>query len=253
MNSIIKQLQQHTSIRNFKDQPIDESIVQSIIQTTQQSPSWINGQQMSIIRVTDQDKRQAMQELAGNQTYVGAAPEFWVFCLDFYRAAKACEIEGKTFAVANNIDLLLVGSTDVGIALSTAIIAAESYGLGTVAIGGVRKNTQAVIDLLELPTYVYPISGLCIGYPNEQPELKPRLPQEIVVFENAYHSNIELLLEQYNRQYATYIKRRTNGDSNANWTNSIASFYNEPFYKDNSYEDALPALQSQGFIKKFSK
>lgn len=76
MNSIIKQLQQHTSIRNFKDQPIDESIVQSIIQTTQQSPSWINGQQMSIIRVTDQDKRQAMQELAGNQTYVGAAPEF---------------------------------------------------------------------------------------------------------------------------------------------------------------------------------
>lgn len=249
MNSTIKQIQQHTSIRKYKSQQIDEAIVQSIIRTTQQSPSWINGQQMSIIRVTDLEKRQKMQELAGNQEYVGSASEFWVFCLDFYRVAKACEMEGKNFAVADNIDLLLVGTTDVGIALGTAIVAAESYGLGTVAIGGVRRNPQAVIDLLDLPEYVYPISGLCIGYPAEQPALKPRLPQQAVVFENVYNRNIEPLLEQYNEQFTHYVNERTNGQSSANWTNGIVSFYSDPFYRGNSYENALPVLQSQGFLK----
>ena len=250
MNPVINQLQQHTSIRKFTDKPIDETVVQSILQATQQSPSWINGQQMTIIRVTDPQKRLALQEFAGNQQYVSAAPEFWVFCLDFFRAAKACELEGKPFAVAQNIDLLLVGATDVGIALGTAVAAAESFGLGTVPIGGVRKDAQAVIELLELPTYVYPISGLCIGYPDEQPVLKPRLPQQAVVFENSYNPNTDELLHQYNEQFAHYMEKRSNGTSNANWSSGISAFYGDPFYRDNSYVDAEPILRAQGFLKK---
>lgn len=249
MNETIKQLQNHTSIRKYKAQPIEQPIIDAIFKATQQAPSWINGQQMSIIRVTDQEKRIQLQELAGNQTYVGAAPEFWVFCLDFHRAAKACEIEGTPFAIAENIDALLVGATDVGIALGTAIVAAESFGIGTVPIGGVRKDAQAVIDLLELPAYVYPISGLCLGYRDEQPALKPRLPQQAVVFENTYDSNMDLSLKEYNETFASYMVERTNGESNANWSSGIAAFYSEPLYRDNSYANPEPILRKQGFLK----
>ena len=250
MNLTIEQLQQHTSIRKFTSQPIDEHVITQIITATQQAPSWINGQQVSIIRITDTSIRQQLQQLAGNQAYVSAAPEFWVFCLDFYRAHLACELEGKPFAIANNIDAILVGATDVGISLGTAVIAAESYGLGSVPIGGVRKNPQAVIDLLELPSYVYPISGLCLGYPDETPALKPRLPQQAVLFENKYNNHLNAPLIQYNDDFANYMHTRTNGTSTANWSSGIAAFYDKPFYRDNSYGDAKAALQKQGFFKK---
>lgn len=247
MNECIKQLTLHTSIRKFTSEPIHEDIVQAILTATQQSPSWINGQQMSIIRITDIEKRHQLQQLAGNQQYVSEAAEFWVFCLDFYRSQLACAIEQKPFAIADNIDALIVGATDVGIALGTAVVAAESFGLGTVPIGGVRKNVEAVIDLLELPQHVYPISGLCIGHKNETPLLKPRLPQQAVVFANEYRLS-KNTIEQYNETFSNYMSERTNGVNTSNWSSGIAAFYSEPFYRDNSYANALTTLQKQGFL-----
>lgn len=250
MNELIYQLTTRTSIRQYEDKAIPANIRNAILQAIQQAPSWINGQQLSIIRVTDREKREALQALTGNQSYVGSAPEFWVFCLDFNRAAKACEIEGKPFAIANNVDALLVGATDVGIALGTAVAAAESFGLGTVAIGGVRRDAQAVIDLLNLPQYVYPVSGLCIGYPTESPAVKPRLPQEAVIFENTYDDALSSSITNYNGTFSRYMDARTNGASTANWSSGIAAFYSEPFYRGNSYADAMTVLQQQGFLKK---
>ena len=250
MNETIEQLLHHTSKRKYTEQKIEEPIVEQILLATQQSPTWINGQQVSIIRVIDVEKRNKLQELSGNQVFIGSAAEFWVFCFDFYRAAKACEMEGKAFAIAENIDALLVGTTDVGIALGTAVIAAESFGLGTVAIGGVRKDPEAVIELLELPPYVYPISGLCIGYPDEHPEVKPRLPLDAVVFENKYNTDITPAIEAYNDIHSDYVSKRTNGQSTANWTSGVAAFYSEPFYRNNGYKDAYLALEKQGFKMK---
>ncbi|OCS90496.1 NADPH-dependent oxidoreductase [Caryophanon latum] len=249
MNTTITQLQQHTSIRRYKDEPIAPSILEAIIAAVQQAPSWINGQQVTIIRVTDKEKREKLMALAGNQPYVAQAPEFFVFCLDFYRAYEAAKLEGTEFAVEGNIDLLLVGATDVGIALGTAVVAAESFGLGTVAIGGVRKSPTEVIELLELPPYVYPVSGLCIGYPDEAPALKPRLPQEAQIFNNAYDRNVAPHLHVYNEQFSAYMSERTNGENSTNWTSGIAGFYGEPRYRGNGYADAAEALKQQKLLK----
>lgn len=246
MNNIIKQLTTHTSIRNYTTQTIEDSIIKAIFQATQQAPTWINGQQLSIIRVTNSEVRAKLQQLTGNQRYVGAAPEFWVFCLDFYRTKKALAIEGKPFRIADNLDLLFVGTTDVGIALGTAVVAAESFGLGTVAIGGVRRNPQAVSELLQLPEYVYPVSGLCIGYPDETPALKPRLPKDAIIFENEYNDDIDHHLHTYNETIAQYMYVRTEGKSNTNWTTGVANFYSDAYL--NSYESAEQALKKQHFL-----
>lgn len=249
MNETIQTMLNHQSVRQFTNQPLEKDKLQTILRAIQSSPSWINGQQMSIIRVTDPEIRQQLVELCGNQPYIGTAAEFFVFCADFYRSAIACELENEPFAIANNLDLLNIGATDVGIALGTAVVAAESLGLGTVAIGGVRKNMEKVIALLNLPKYVWPVSGLCIGYPSESPGLKPRLPQQAVVFENQYNQSLKTEIEQYNQTFATYMNIRTNGASQATWTEGIARFYREPFYVANSYQDIVPVLKKQGLLK----
>lgn len=249
MNTTITQLHQHASVRQYKEEAITPSIIDAIMSAVQQAPSWINGQQVSIIRVTDQHKRQQLMEMAGNQPYVGAAPEFFVFCLDFHRAAEAAKLEQKPFAVEGNVDLLLVGATDVGIALGTAVAAAESFGLGTVAIGGVRKHPKQVIELLDLPPYVYPVSGLCVGYPAEQAAIKPRLPLEAQLFENTYEHDVKEHLVRYNETFSSYMKERTNGQSDASWTSGVAAFYGEPRYRGNGYDDAEEALKQQKLLR----
>lgn len=249
VNETIQTLHRHQSVRQYINRPIEEEKIEAIFQAVQGSPSWINGQQVSIIRITDYEVRQQMMALSGNQSYVGSAAEFWVFCADFYRSSLAGEMENEAFAAAENVDLLLVGATDVGIALGTAIASAESLGLGTVPIGGVRREIEQVIELLQLPQYVLPISGLCIGYSADQPGLKPRLPQQAVVFENAYNTQLHKDIQAYNEVFSNYMKKRTNGESATSWSEGIAAFYREPFYRGNSYQNIVPVLKKQGFIK----
>lgn len=249
MNETIQTVLKHQSIRRYAERPVEEEKMQNIFDTIQASPSWINGQQISIIRVTNPEIRQQLATLCGNQSYVANAPEFLVFCADFYRTSLACEMEKELFAAAENMDLLLVGATDVGIALGSAVVVAESLGLGTVPIGGIRRNTEHVIELLKLPKYVIPISGLCIGYPLENPGLKPRLPKQSVVFNNAYNTDLHGDLKTYDEIYSNYMHQRTNGQNSNGWTNGIATFYREPFYRDNSYQNIEPTLVKQGFLK----
>lgn len=248
MNETIQSMLQHQSIRKYANQPVEEEKIQLIFDAIQASPSWINGQQLSVIRVTNPTIREQLAALSGNQAYVASAPEFLVFCADFYRTSLACEMEQEPFAAVHNIDLLLVGATDVGIALGTAVAAAESVGLGTVPIGGIRRHIEQVIDVLKLPKYVIPVSGLCIGYPNENPGLKPRLPKQSVVFENEYNPNIHADMKAYNETFASYMAKRTNGVNTNGWTSNIAGFYKEPFYRDNSYANTAQALRKQGFL-----
>ena len=109
---------------------------------------------------------------------------FLIFCADYNRVDIACKEKGQTLdEVMQDIDTVIVGAHETGIALEAATVAAESLGLGTVPIGDVRKNAKEVIRKLQLPKYVFPMLGLCIGYPANDPGLKPRLPKEAVYFE----------------------------------------------------------------------
>lgn len=72
--------------------------------------------------------------------------------------------------------------------------AAYSLGLGCVILGSLLNDVPALIDLLNLPEYTYPVLGLAIGKPDQDPALKPRMPRSMQFFENEYPSNNETLL-----------------------------------------------------------
>ena len=125
--------------------------------------------------------------------------------------------------------------------MGQAIVVAESFGLGTVAIGGVRRATDDINQLLGLPKYVFPISGLCIGYPDEQPLVKPRLPRETVVHTNTYKEITREQLEAYNEEMLSYMKKC---GLNNTWTQGVANFYSKGY---SAYNSVIDSMKKQGF------
>lgn len=144
MNEILKLLNNHRSIRNYKSDVVSDKDLDSIIRASQAAPSSINGQQVTIISIQNVDKKNKLSKLVGDQVYVDKAPVFLVFCADFYRAKLAAEINDEELVITESEEAKLVGAVDVGLALSNAIAAAESLGLGIVPIGGIRKEAEAV-------------------------------------------------------------------------------------------------------------
>lgn len=230
MNTTIESILNHRSIRSFTNQPIDKDQMEAILKTTQAGPSSINGQQMSVIVVTDQETKDKIAEYAGGQTWISQAPVFLLFVSDFYRAQLAAEKNNKELVIASNMEGTLVGSIDVGIALGQTIAVAESLGLGTVCIGGIRKNPEGMIELLDLPDYVYPMVGLCIGHPKVEdiPAQKPRLPRQAVVHEGKYNHDIQIYLDQYDETITSYMKAR--GGDVHNWSGFISSIYDKVYF-----------------------
>ncbi|WP_151737294.1 NADPH-dependent oxidoreductase ['Paenibacillus yunnanensis' Narsing Rao et al. 2020] len=240
-NEVIQTLMNHRSYRKYAARPVEPDKLRLIAEVAQAAPSWVNGQQMTIIAVRQEERKERLAALSGNQRHVAEAPVFLVFCLDFYRTKLACEREGKPYEAARDVDALLVGTADAGIAMGNAIAAAESLGLGIIPIGGIRRNTGAVIELLELPEYVFPVAGLCIGYPDEELPKKPRLPLEAVFHEERYNRDTEGYIEQYNAAFREYLQAA--GQTERDWSAVIAHFYS----LNPQYGDAGRTLPQQGF------
>lgn len=171
----------HRSIRHFTDEPISEAQCEAIINSARATSSSSFLQCSSIIRITDKALREELVTLTGGQKHVAQAAEFWVFCADFNRHLQICPDAQLGLA-----EQLLLGVVDTAMMAQNALTAAESLGLGGVYIGGLRNNIEAVTKLLKLPQHVLPLFGLCLGWPADNPDLKPRLPASILVHENSY-------------------------------------------------------------------
>lgn len=170
----------HRSIRHFTDEPISEAQREAIINSARATSSSSFLQCSSIIRITDKALREELVTLTGGQKHVAQAAEFWVFCADFNRHLQICPDAQLGLA-----EQLLLGVVDTAMMAQNALTAAESLGLGGVYIGGLRNNIEAVTELLKLPQHVLPLFGLCLGWPADNPDLKPRLPASILVHETA--------------------------------------------------------------------
>ena len=171
-----------------------------------------------------------------------------VFCADFYRVSIAFEKAGKTKEdfekYMSNIDTLIIGSHDVGICLQNATVAAESMGLGTVDIGAIRINPIEITKILNLPKYCIPIVGLCVGYPDDDPALKPRFPPKAVCFENTYSTeNAKAGVDEYDEIFKKYLAQRETNARDSNWSKSISNIYG-----NGGAQHDIELLKQQGFI-----
>lgn len=242
MTDLIQMIKNHRSIRNYTDEQVKEKDLQAIIESAIHAPSSINGQQWSLLVVKDQVKKEQLAQLCGGQPWIAKAPVFMIFLMDYYKIAKKMEEYGYPFEHSTSIESIMVGSVDVGIAFSNAMNAAESLGYGIVPIGGVRNEPNEIIALLELPKYVYPVLGMCIGVEEGKQEVKPRLPYEAMVSVDVYNQNSDLYVKAYDETIKEYMSKRTNGKNQRSWSEAVASAY-----KAVSSTKVRDSLKEQGF------
>ncbi|MGL4716208.1 MAG: oxygen-insensitive NADPH nitroreductase, partial [Aeromonas sp.] len=171
MNQTIDLICSHRSIRQFTAEPISATQFEAIVSAAQWASSSSFLQVTSIIRVIAPEVRAQLAALAGDQPYVVQAAEFLVFCADYYRHQQLV-----ADAQTGYVEQLLIGAIDGALMAQNALLAAQSFGLGGVYIGGIRNHPVEVSELLDLPHQVIPLFGLCLGHPAQHPEQKPRLP-----------------------------------------------------------------------------
>ncbi len=227
MDSVLQLLKSHRSIRKFTEQPISAELFEELIKAGQAAATSSFLQGATVIRVTDAAKRNKIAKLAGNQKYVAAAAEFLVFCADLKRAGNYCREYGKDFE-GDFTEHFIIATVDVALMAQSLVTAAESSGLGICYIGGIRNNPAPVSDLLQLPHGVYPVFGLCLGYPDQDPEIKPRLPVSVVLKENVYNEEGDKeAIAEYDERIQEYYRTRTGGGHGIRWSEQVSTLLSE--------------------------
>ncbi len=222
MHDIHKLLRSHRSIRAFKDEPLSDDEVADIVQSGLSAATSSNIQATTVVRVRNPETRAAISEVAGGQQQILTAGAFMVWCADMHRTETACELAGGSMT-SGMTEQFIIATVDVSLAAQNAVVAAEAMGYGICYIGAVRNDPQKVSDLLQLPDHVYPVFGLCIGTPDQDPEVKPRLPLSVVLKDDVYTDDGDPAgIAEYDATIRAYYASRSGGTKDSSWTEEMA-------------------------------
>jgi nitroreductase len=238
-------LTNHRSIRKFTDAPVGDDLLHQLITAGQAAASSSFLQGVTIMRVTDREKRAAFKEITGGQAYVEAAPEFLVFCADLSRPMRCCTAHGGTPAEGLT-EHFIIATVDAALYAQNVAVAAESEGLGICYIGAIRNDAARAAELLDLPQQVYPVFGMCIGWPEQDPEVKPRLPVSVMLKENSYSIDGEAeAIAAYDEEMRTYYATRSANIKIQGWSEQMAGLLGKE-----SRLQMRPFLEGKGFLKR---
>ena len=222
MNQVIELMMNHKSVRKFTNEPISQEVVHAIVEAAQMAPTSTMYQAYSIISITDEAVKSKLAKI-NNQAYTKDNGHLFVFCADMFRLYEAVPDKEAVQVPIESTENLIVAVADASLAAQNAVIAAESLGLGTVFLGSIRNDIEQVNELLDLPQYVIPLFALAIGIPdpNNQVQIKPRLPKEAVHFTNQYRQDTKELIHAYDNTMEAYLSNRGSNARVDNWSNSV--------------------------------
>jgi len=175
----------HKSIRKYKDDPVAQPLLTGILTAAFRASTTGNMQVYSIVVTTDKTIKEKLWEAHFKQNMVLKAPVILTFCADFNRFNKWCR-QRKAVPGYDNFLSFFTAAIDALLAAQNAALAAEAKGLGICYLGTTTYNADMIIDILDLPAGVVPVTTLVMGYPDETPAITDRLPLEAVVHHDKY-------------------------------------------------------------------
>jgi nitroreductase len=190
---VIEQIHRHRSIRKYKPDPVPEELLTEILEAGIRTSSSGNMQSYSIIVTRDVEQRTKLLTPHLDQSMVIDAPVLVTFCADTYRMRRWLKLSDAS----DNFDTyfsFMVAAFDAILVSQTVALAAESRGLGLCYLGSTFANADQIGDILALPKNVVPVVGYSLGFPDEDPNLRDRLPAVGLVHQETYHdySNQEI-------------------------------------------------------------
>jgi FMN reductase [NAD(P)H] len=243
MNETIKLMLAHKSTRNYTSQPVSELILNEIIHAAWRSPSSINAQEISIVVVQDAARRARISEIAGGQPWIAEAPVFIAVIVDFNKTRIGVEKAGQTQTIQESMEGFGVAAVDAGIVLGNLMTAARAQGLGIVPIGGIRRDPQALIDLLELPPFTFPLVGMCMGYAAVDMPLKPRLDISTFRHNERYDAGkYAEAVDSYDEEIMKYWQQLGRSDG-LPWSTNVGNVFKSLYFPE-----VRPVAAKQGLL-----
>jgi len=203
------------SLRNFSTEPLTADEKETILQATYRAPTAGNMMLYSIIEVDDQALKDRLAETCDHQPFIARSSFVLLFLADYQRWSdyfEVCQAERRAREVGHPTrqpqegDLLLA-CCDALIAAQTAVIAAESLGIGSCYIGDILENYEVHRALFDLPRYVLPVTLLVFGHPapgGVPSGYTPRFAPEYILHRNRYR---RFLPEEFERMYSHLTER----------------------------------------------
>ncbi len=238
----------HRSIRKYKEDKIPKEILNVILDAGIRASNTGNMQAYSIIVTQDEEMKNKLLPLHFNQEAVKQAPLILTFCADLNRFSKWCKLR-KAKPAYDNFLWLYTASIDAVITAQNCALAAEAEGLGICYMGTTNYTAEKIIDVLQLPKGVIPVTTLTIGYPDETPYLTDRLPQNAVVHYETYKDFSdddinEIYKELENSDFTKQLIEE-------NGTENLAQVFTDKRYtKENNIifsKSLLKVVKKQGF------
>jgi FMN reductase [NAD(P)H] len=196
-NPWIRQVLLRRTQRRYGGREVPESVVRLILAAAFSASSKSDYQQATVIRVEDRGQRDKLAALIPDMPWIGIAPVFLVFLGD----ARRLERISQHPVVNGSLEGFFNATVDAALALQTATLAAETLGLGTCPISVLRNHIDAVGEILALPDKVFPVAGLCLGYPAQPGFVSMRLPPEATVHRDRYdESGLAQAVDAYDRR-----------------------------------------------------
>ncbi|MHC1707935.1 MAG: nitroreductase family protein [Bacteroidales bacterium] len=240
----------HRSIRKYKPDPVDEDILNKILLAGTRASTTGNMQVYSMVVTRDEENKRKLWEYHFKQNMVLQAPVLITFCADFHRFNQWCR-QRKAEPGYDNFLSFFTAAIDALLVSQNVVVAAEEFGLGICYLGTTTYMADKIIDLLELPEGVVPITTLSLGYPDEDPGLTDRLPLEGVIHQEKYHpytpSDIDAIYREKEEMDLTAKLLEENQ------METLAQIFAHRRYtkKDNVYFSGkfLEVIERQGFMK----
>jgi FMN reductase [NAD(P)H] len=199
-NEFIRRVIARKTVRRYRDTAPDEALLDLLVAAALSTSAKSDFQQASILRVSDGAKRAAIGALFPAMPWIGVAPVFFVFLGDARRLQRVGELRGKP--VRNGtLEGFFNASVDAALAMQTMILCAESAGLGVCPISVIRNEIDTVAAILNLPDLVFPVAGLCLGYPQGEGHVSLRLPRRATTCRDSYDdSALSDAIDDYDRR-----------------------------------------------------
>ncbi|MDR3536004.1 MAG: nitroreductase family protein [Acetobacteraceae bacterium] len=172
-------------VRRYTDQAVPDPLLDALLAAAQSAPAKSDLQQYSVVVMRDRARIRQVADWIKTMDWIATAPVFLVWCGDMRRGQRLCDLHGMPHA-NNNLDTFLNTAVDCALAMGQFMAAADAVGLGTCPISYVRSHIERVSPLLRLPSGVYPVAGLTVGWPAFRRPVSMRLPPSVVVHRERY-------------------------------------------------------------------
>ncbi len=242
-------LNNRRTIRKYTNQAISNELLNELLNAAAQSSNTGNMQAYSVVVTKDSEIKKNLAPTHFNQPMIANAPLVLTFCADFNRFTKWCEQRDANPGY-DNFQSFMAAAIDALIFAQTFAVAAESVGLGICYLGTTTYNAGEIIDILNLPKLVVPVTTITVGYPDETPPLTDRLPLDSIVhFETYTDFTAEKIDELYAEKEGRDFYKNFVAD---NKKETLAQVFTDVRYtkKNNEFfsEKFLNVLKKQGFL-----